>query len=155
MNAARRRALVAAASATALGLAGCAALPGSEPPRVHVVGIERLEGEGLELRLALKLRVQNPNALPLDYDGIALDLEVNGLPLASGVSNAVGSVPRFGEAIVTVPVSVSLTAAVRQVLGMLDGQPRGALPYVLRGRLAGGVFGSAAFSSQGTLRLPQ
>jgi LEA14-like dessication related protein len=153
MNAVDRRRLVIAAAA--LAAAGCAGMPGREPPRVSVVGLERLEGEGFELRFALKLRVQNPNDAPIDYDGVALDLDVNGRPLASGVSNATGSVPRFGEAVITVPVSVSLTAAVRQMLGMLDGPPRGELPYALRGRLAGGVFGSASFSAEGTLRLPR
>ena len=33
---------------------------------------------GAELRLAVKLRVQNPNEEAVEYDGAALDLEVNG-----------------------------------------------------------------------------
>jgi Late embryogenesis abundant protein len=64
-------------------------------------------------------------------------------------------VPRFGEAIVTVPVTVSAFAAIRQVLGVTGGSAGGEWPYSLTGRLSGGMFGSVRFSSQGTLRLPQ
>jgi LEA14-like dessication related protein len=140
-------------------LTGCAVLPGREPPRINVVGIEALRGEGIELRFALKLRVQNPNEVALDYNGVSLDLEVNGRPLASGVANVSGSIERFGEAVITVPVTVSLTAALRQMLGWADGPPRGELPYRLRGRFAGGYaggfLGGSAFASEGTLKLPQ
>jgi LEA14-like dessication related protein len=138
-----------------LALAGCAGMPLREPPRVNVVGIESLEGEGLELRFALRLRVQNPNEAPIDFDGIALDLLVNNRLLASGVSDVAGSVPRFGEAVVTVPVTISMTAAVQQMLGLLDGPPRGEFPVALRGRLGGGPFGGVPFSAEGTLRLPR
>jgi len=148
---ARRLALAAAA----LVLAGCAYLPGRQPPRVNVVGVESLKGEGLEIRFAMKLRVQNPNDVPIEFDGITIDLDVNGRPLASGVSNATGSVPRFGETVVVVPVTVSATAAVQQMLGLLDGPPRGELPYEMRGRLAGGPFGGTAFAAEGVLRLPK
>lgn len=150
----RRHLLVAAATLPLLA-AGCAGLPGQDPLRVNVVGLDKLPGEGFELRFAVKLRVQNPNASGFDYDGIALELDVNGRTLASGVSAERGSVPRFGEALVTVPVSVSAVAAVRQMLGLMNGGVRGELPYAIRGRLGGGVLGSMPFASEGTLKLPQ
>ena len=61
-----------------LTLAGCAAFFKHDPLNVQVAGIQPLPGEGLELRMAVKLRVQNPNDRPLDYDGIALELEIHG-----------------------------------------------------------------------------
>ena len=73
-------------------LTGCAALPNREPLRVNLVGLERLKGEGFELRFAVKLRVQNPNESAIEFDGISIDLDVNGRPLASGVSAEAGSV---------------------------------------------------------------
>jgi LEA14-like dessication related protein len=136
-------------------LAGCAGLVGGEPPRVNIVGLDRLAGEGFELRFNVKLRVQNPGDSPLEFDGLALDLDVNGRPLASGVSSAKGSVPRFGETVVSVPVSVNAVSAVRQMLGLSDGSLRGELPYAIRGRLGGGVMGGTRFTSEGTLKLPQ
>jgi LEA14-like dessication related protein len=152
---ARRRAAAWLALLPVLGLASCAMMPGSEPPRVNVVGVESLKGEGLELRFAIKLRVQNPNDAPIEYDGISIELDVNGKTLASGVSGERGTVPRFGEAIVTVPVSISAISAIRQAIGVADGSAGTEWPYALRGRLATGTFGSVRFASEGTLRLPR
>lgn len=156
-----RRSAAISLAATIAGalLSGCASLPGREPPKVNLVGIERLKGEGFELRFAVKLRVQNPNESAIEFDGIALDLDVNGRPLASGVSAEAGTVPRFGEIVVTVPVSVSASAAVRQMIGLIDGAPRGEMPYAVRGRFAGGgvgsLLGGTRFSAEGSLKLPQ
>ncbi|AOK28576.1 water stress/hypersensitive response domain-containing protein [Burkholderia singularis] len=137
-----------------LTLGGCAALTMRDPVRVNVVGIEPLAGQGLEMRFNLKLRVQNPNDAPIDYDGVALDLELNGKPFASGVSDAQGTVPRFGEQVLSVPVTVSAFSVARQAFGLPDVTSAGKLPYVLRGKLAAGVFGGARFTDSGTLSLP-
>ncbi|KST73112.1 MULTISPECIES: LEA type 2 family protein [Burkholderia] len=137
-----------------LALGGCAALTAHDPVRVSVVGIEPLVGQGLEMRFDVKLRLQNPNDAQIDYDGVALDLELNGRPFASGVSDARGSVPRFGEQVLSVPVTVSAFSAARQAFGLADVTASGKLPYVLRGKLAGGMFGSVRFTDSGTLSLP-
>jgi LEA14-like dessication related protein len=135
----------------ALVLAGCAALQPNDPLRVEVVGIEPAESQGLELRLAIKLRIQNPNEGTVSYDGTALELEVNGKTLATGVSDQKGSVPRYGESILVVPVSISAMNAVRQALVFTDGKQRDELPYVLRGKLAGGAFGTVRFTKEGSI----
>jgi LEA14-like dessication related protein len=132
-------------------LAGCAALQPNDPLRVEVVGIEPAESQGLELRLAIKLRIQNPNEGAVSYDGTALELEVNGQTLATGVSDQKGSVPRYGESILVVPVSISAMNAVRQALVFTDGKSREELPYVLRGKLAGGAFGTVRFTKEGAI----
>jgi len=137
----------------AMALAGCAALSGRDPLRVEVVGIEPVEGQGLELRLVIKLRIQNPNDGAVEYDGTALELEVNGKTLASGVSDQKGSVPRYGETVLVVPVSISAMNAVRQALVLTDGTQRDSLPYVLRGKLAGGAFGTVRFTKDGSISL--
>jgi LEA14-like dessication related protein len=137
-------------------LAGCATLSGHDPLNVTVAGIEPLQGEGMELRLLVKLRVQNPNDAPLDYDGVSLNLDVQGRSFASGVSAEAGTVPRFGEAIVTVPVTVSLLRMVRQVMGMLDGQPVDQITYDMSGKLSGAsMFGTQRFSAKGDFQLPR
>lgn len=135
-------------------IGGCAALPGVEPPRVNIVGIEPLPGEGMEMRMAVKLRVQNPNEFALDYDGVSLELDVRGAAFASGVSAERGSVPRFGEAVITVPVSIAALSVVRQVIGLATGD-RKRIDYVLRGRLGGtAAFGGTRFTSSGEIDLP-
>jgi hypothetical protein len=82
-------------------------------------------------------------------DGLAIDLELGGRPLASGVSDARGSVPRYGEAVLTVPVSVSALSVVHQALGLAQGRRLEGLPYRLEGRLGGGPFGGLRFASSG------
>jgi LEA14-like dessication related protein len=150
----RRTTAAAAALVLASPLAGCAILGDLAAPRVTVVGVDRLAGEGFELRLNVKLRVQNPNPREIDYDGLAIDLDVNGRPLATGVSPAKGTIGRFGETVLTVPVTVNAVAAVRQMLGLADGVGRGELPYAIRGRLGGNpISGGMRFSSEGVLRL--
>lgn len=135
-------------------LAGCAAMGLSEPVRVTVIGIEPLPGESMELRMAVKLRVQNPNETPVDFDGISLQLDLRGMSFASGVSAERGTVPRFSESVISVPVSISAFAAVRQALDFAAHEPT-AIDYQLRGRLAGTGLGGLHFESHGQVELPR
>ncbi|MFM0724580.1 LEA type 2 family protein [Paraburkholderia strydomiana] len=146
-------ALVALLMIVTLTLTGCAGLFGADPLRVSVAGIEPLEGQGLEMRFNVKLRVQNPNDSTVSFSGVSLDLEVNGKSFASGVSDQGGTVPRFGETIVTVPLTVPAFAAVRQAFAFAGAADSGQIPYILRGKLAGGLTGTTRFISQGTLSL--
>jgi LEA14-like dessication related protein len=137
-----------------LGLVSCASLQPREPIDVIVVGIEPLEGQGLELRMLVKLRVQNPNDSPLDFNGVSVEMDVQGKRFASGVSDAAGSVPRFGETIVSVPVSISMFRIARQAMGVMADKSLVKLEYEMTGRLAGPAFNSARFSSKGEFTLP-
>ena len=74
-----------------------------DPLNIDVAGIDPLPSEGLELRLAVKVRIQNPNDASVEYTGTALSLDLNGHKLASGVSDEVGTVPRYGEAVLHDP----------------------------------------------------
>ena len=150
----RRSLLQILAIATALHLGACAALPGREPVQVTVAGIDSLPGEGLEVRMMVKLRVQNPNDAPLEYDGVYVKMEVQDRTFATGVSDERGSVPRFGESLINVPVTVSTLRVAFHALGMvLDGNPTDKVTYKLSGKLDGPVFGSTSFKADGELSL--
>ena len=137
-------------------LGGCASLPSRDPLQVTVAGIEPLQGEGMELRLLVKLRVQNPNDSAVEFNGASLNLDVMGRSFASGVSDQPGTVPRFGEAIVAVPVTVSVLRMARQVLGMLDGKPVDKVTYEMSGKLNGAsLFGTQRFNTTGEFALPK
>ena len=140
-----------------LGLAGgCATLSSHDPLNVMVAGIEPLTGEGMEMRLLVKLRVQNPNDAPIEFDGVALNLDVQGRSFASGVSDETGVVPRFGETVVSVPVTVSMMRMMRQFAGMLDGKPIDKVTYSLDGKLSGTtLFGTQRFSASGDFKLQE
>lgn len=121
----------------ALAATGCASLGGKDPLQVTVAGIEPMpeKGEGLELRLLVKLRVQNPNTAAVSYDGAYVKLEVQGRTFATGVSDAGGAIPGFSEAVVEVPVTVSMLRMVRNVLGMKDEAAAERIRYSMSGKL--------------------
>jgi LEA14-like dessication related protein len=140
----------------ALSLNGCAGLPGREPVQVTVADIESLPGEGLEVRMMVKLRVQNPNDAPVAYDGVYVKLDVLDKTFATGVSDERGSVPRFGESVIAVPVTIStLRVALRALSFVLDGKPTEKVSYKLSGKLDGPGFGSMRFQADGELALPK
>lgn len=136
-------------------LCGCACLRHSEPLDVILAGVEPLQGEGLELRMLVKLRIQNPNDAPIDFNGVSVHLDVQGRRFATGVGSAAGSVPRFGETIVSVPVSISIFRIARHTVAVITNEYRGKLEYEMTGLLAGPAFNSARFHSKGEFTLPE
>jgi len=133
---------------------GCASLQDREPVQVIVAGFEPVQGEGLELRMLVKLRIQNPNELPLDFNGVSVQMDVQGKLFATGVSDAIGSVPRFGESIIDVPVSISVFRIAHQAISVMTNEYRGKLAYEITGKLAGPAFNSLRFKSNGEFTLP-
>src|SRR5262245_17134596 len=123
------------------GVPGCASLQSKDPLQVTVAGVEPLQGQGMEMRLLVKLRVQNPNDAPVDYNGVAGEMNVQGKPFGTGVSDAQGSVPRFGEAVIDVPVTISAFRMARQALSLMQGSGSGSgtgkINYELKGKLNG------------------
>ncbi|MDP9656177.1 UNVERIFIED_ORG: LEA14-like dessication related protein [Pseudomonas putida] len=137
-----------------LCLGACSSLPNRDPLKINVVGIEPLQGEGMEVRFAVTIRVQNPNDYNLTYSGVALDLDINGQPFASGVSDQRGEIGRFSDTVVSVPVSVSAFSFIRQTYGISQMKNLNNMPYILRGKLSGGLFNTMRFVDSGTLNLP-
>ena len=138
-----------------LALGGCAGMSGRDPVQVSVAGIESLPGEGLEMRMMVKLRVQNPGETPVEYDGVYDKLEVLDKTFATGVSDERGSIPRFGESVISVPVTVSTLRVALNTLGFVLGdKPSEKVRYKLSGKLAGPSFGSTTFQADGELALP-
>lgn len=136
-------------------LGGCALLPPSDPLRIDLVNLEPLPAQGMEVRVTAVLRVQNPNNDAIDYNGLSLELNVNGQPLASGVSDQSGQVPRYSEALLRVPLSVSALSMMRQAWAAAGYQSGHGLPYALHGKLSSSLFGTTRFSDTGTLNWPQ
>ena len=137
-----------------LCLGGCTTLPSHDPLQVTVAGIEPLQGEGLELRMLTKLRVQNPNDSPIDYRGVYVKIELQGKTFATGVTDASGTVPAFGESVIEVPVTASAMRMAHQVFGVVRGSgPPEKLQYSMTGKLNGGAFGTQRFEASGEFSL--
>jgi LEA14-like dessication related protein len=141
---------VALTALLAVMLAGCAGL--REPLKVSLAGVEPLEGADLEARFLARLRVQKPNDAPITYDGLAVDVELNGRSFASGVSDAKGEVARFGESPFELPVTVPGSSILRQVVGFIMGD-RDKVTCRVRGFLNTGTFGRVPFDSTGEIDL--
>lgn len=143
-----------------VAMAGCASMQTKDPLQVTVAGIESLPGEGMELRLNVKLRVQNPNDAPIDYNGVAVEMMVQGKTFATGVTDVHGNVPRFGETVIEVPVTASAFRMARQALGMMKGMGAGAgtgpgkIAYELKGKLNGSAFSTVRFQNKGEFEMP-
>ena len=138
-----------------LALVGCAGMPGRDPLQVTVVDIESRPGEGLELRMMVKLRVQNPNETALEYHGVYLQLDVLDKTFATGVSDERGTIGPFNEALIQVPVSASALRMAFSAISVLgSGKPVEKVSYRMYGKLSGPLFGSTTFQSQGELGLP-
>lgn len=109
----------------------------------------------MELRMLVKLRVQNPNDAPVNYDGVALQMSVQGKTFATGVSDKTGSVPRFGESVIEVPVTASAFQMARQLFALANkaGTPA-KITYEMSGKLHGSGLGSVRFRDKGDFELP-
>jgi LEA14-like dessication related protein len=147
--------VVALFSTSLLSMPGCASMIRRDPVEVYVVGIEPLQGAGLELRMLVKLRVQNPNEAPIDYNGVSLSMDVQGKRFGSGVSSEAGTIPRFGESVISVPVSVSAMRMVRGAMQVFGAEGTGKIEYELRGKLAGSLANTVRFSSKGEMEMPK
>jgi LEA14-like dessication related protein len=141
-------------AAALLTLQGCALFQGRDPLHVTIIGIEPLDSQGLELRMLVKLRVQNPNDAAVDFNGVALEINVHGKSFASGVSDVGGTVPRFGETVISVPVTASAFSMLGQALDLFRGGGGGPITYEMKGKLNGSGFNSTSFRTQGELDLP-
>lgn len=139
----------------ALLIGGCALLQPAEPVDVTVAGIDPLPSEGLEIRMSVKLRIQNPNDQPIDYDGLSVHLTVQGKTFATGVSDQRGTIPRFGSEVVAVAITISPLRVAWNTFGLLmnENSPD-RIRYDLDGKINRVGFGSVKFRADGEFSMP-
>jgi LEA14-like dessication related protein len=136
-------------------VSGCATLAPRMsviPPEVRIADLEMLESNIFEQRFRVTLRVVNPNDFALPLDGVRFALDLNDRPFARGVGSHGITVPRLGDATVTVDASTSTFDILRQVL---NASGRETLTYALNGTvfLAGHGRREVDFDQKGTLEL--
>ena len=112
---------------------GCASwFMKGEPAEVLVTNVTPLESTAFEQRLQVDLRIRNPNDFDLLVTGIDFTLSLNGKKLARGLGNTEVTVPRLGDAVVSVQTSTSTFDLVRQLLNFSRTQD---LSYEITGLL--------------------
>ena len=116
-----------------LAIAGCAGVGKQlEPPRVSLANIRVAEVSGLETAFEVQMRVFNTNDVDLKVKGIKAELEINGQPFATGVSNSPVEIPSYGTELVTVTVYSSVIKMFKSVYGLKESEE---LKYRLNGKI--------------------
>ena len=116
-----------------LALAGCAGVGKQlDPPRISLANIQVQEVTGLETAFQIQLRVFNANDVDLNVKGIKAELEINGQPFATGVSNTPVEIPSYGTELVTITVYSSVNKMFKSIYGLKDSEE---LKYRLNGKL--------------------
>ena len=107
-------------------------MAGLDAPEVFVTAITPLDGTVFEQRMRVDLRIRNPNPVDLTIDGLDFTLEVNGSRLTRGLSSEQVTVPRLGEAVMSVTASTTLVDVLGQIqaLGRSD-----KVEYEIHGRV--------------------
>ena len=127
------RELVIGILAIVVLLIGCAGVGKQlEPPRVSLANIRVAEVSGLETAFEVQMRVFNTNDVALKVKGIKAELEINGQPFATGVSNSPVEIPSYGTELVTVTVYSSVIKMFKSVYGLKESEE---LKYRLNGKI--------------------
>jgi len=109
-----------------LFLAGCTSitsLPSKpESPEVLLVNIIPLDTTMFEQRLQVDLRVRNPNDFDLEVTGLDFTLHLNDQRLARGLTNNASTIPRLGDAVISVETTTSTLDVIRQLLNFREHQ---------------------------------
>jgi LEA14-like dessication related protein len=103
----------------ALLASGCASLLfDAEPPEVLVTNITPLEATLFEQQLKVDIRVRNPNPFELNVTGLDFTLNLNGKRLARGLANQAVTIPRLGDAILSVNTTTSTLEVIHQLFSL-------------------------------------
>ena len=131
-------------------LAGCSSLSSLvEKPTVTLQAVNIKEPRLDGATLAFELLVTNPNAVALEVDELAYDLQVSGKRLTSGKLENGASIPARQSSSVTIPVSVKYSELFASVLTALNNP---VTPYRLEGTAKVGPF-QIPFEKSGELNL--
>jgi LEA14-like dessication related protein len=150
---ARRCAVLVLGAVLAVGVAGCAALPKFEAPKLSLVSLKMQSADIFSQRLLVRMRVLNPNDRPLPIKGITYRIEVNDSEIAQGASDTPFDVPAMGEAEFDVQVTANLAGALANFLSRRGSQE--SLDYRLIGEVAlsSGFLRRIPFDERGSVKL--
>ena len=133
MNIASANKKVVAILMVIMATAGCAGVGKQlEPPRISLANIRVQAVSGLETAFEIQMRVFNANDIDLNVRGISAELEINGQPFATGVSNTPVEIPSYGTGLVSVTVYSSVIKIFKSAYGLKDSE---ALKYRLTGKV--------------------
>jgi LEA14-like dessication related protein len=78
-----------------------------DPPKVSVESFRTLPSEQGAPRFEIKLRVTNPNVVPLNIAGISYSVNIMDRELITGVTNEVPMIEAYGDGVDVLPYRFS------------------------------------------------
>ncbi|MEE4300123.1 MAG: LEA type 2 family protein [Pseudomonadales bacterium] len=111
-------------------------LAGFDEPDVELLGLEPLPVRGMEARFLVRLRVVNPNPVPLLLDGMAFDLFLRDSKVLSGVSNEGLDVGAYSESVANVEVAAGMLGSLSLLRDLMTDPGDGSIPYRLDTKLS-------------------
>jgi LEA14-like dessication related protein len=136
-------------------LLGCAGFQQNmERPRINIANVMPRDIKFFEQVFDLELRIQNPNDTPLEVNGLAFDLELNGKRFATGVSNQSLVIDRLSSGVIHVEAITTLVGFLRQVAEYQQTQnPR--VAYRIKGSIySGSPSVKLRFDDSGEIKIP-
>ncbi|MBI3432169.1 MAG: LEA type 2 family protein [Hydrogenophilales bacterium] len=117
-------------------LAACSGLPfNAVAPKVSVADVT-IKSLGLfEQRFDVGLRVSNPNDFDLTIEALEFDLEVNGHPFATGLSQASTRILAASSTLLRIDAITQSKDLIRQIEALSGESLKAGVPYRIHGRL--------------------
>jgi len=150
---ARTRGLASLLLACMSWLAGCAALPKFESPKLSVVTLKMQGGDFFSQRLQVRMRVFNPNARELPISGIAYRIEINETEIGNGSTTAPFTVPAMGEVEFDMQITANLVGAMGKLLSRRNSSEELAYRLVGDVSLSSGFLRRIPFDEHGSVKL--
>ena len=119
-----------------IGLAACSGLPfNAAAPTVRVAEIN-IKSLGLfEQRFDVGLRITNPNDFDVTIEPLDVELEVNGRPFASGLSQTPTRVAATSSTVLRIDAIAQSKDLIRQFEALSPDALKTGVPYRIHGRL--------------------
>jgi LEA14-like dessication related protein len=113
----------------------CSSLPRQlASPRVEIVELQLLQTGFDGQRFAVRLMLENPNAIAIPVRLLEFDIRLGGEGLLEGASSAPFLLPANGSQAVEVEIFSNLVSSATRLLALVQG-PGNALEYEIQGRL--------------------
>lgn len=136
--------------------AGCSLLSTDyenlQEPKVSLAGLSIQAMNPLQPGFLVRLKLDNPNDLDVNFDGAEAALALNGQPVATGISRSPLTLKKLGSSELAVEVTANTLSAIQQIL-LLQTKPT--MDYRITGQLIWvnwlGALGRLPFAFQGTV----
>jgi LEA14-like dessication related protein len=112
-----------------------------DEPEVELLALEPVPAQGMEARFRVRLRIVNPNSVPLEIEGMAYDVYLRDSKVLSGVSNQTLSVGAYSEGVAELEVAAGMFGSMALLRDLMN-NPSDSIPYRLNAKLSRKGFGN-------------